>query len=68
MTWNFCPWCSHRTYQHNDKGCEHVDRPYRPCTDPECTDREPNRHEHGHYVDEPCDCKHGHPLLVQELQ
>jgi hypothetical protein len=23
--WNFCPWCSHRIYQHGVHGCEHAD-------------------------------------------
>jgi hypothetical protein len=25
VKWNFCPWCSHRIYQHSQNGCEHVD-------------------------------------------
>jgi hypothetical protein len=50
MTWNCCPWCSHRVYQHNDKGCLHVD--HIPLDD-------------GTTHDKPCDCTKPHPLLVE---
>ncbi len=25
MAWNFCPYCSHRVFQHTATGCRHVD-------------------------------------------
>jgi hypothetical protein len=51
MSWNFCPWCGHRLYQHNDGGCLHVDIIHG---------------DDGSELErKPCDCKHGNPLLAE---
>jgi hypothetical protein len=50
MAWNFCPWCGHRVYQHNIKGCTHVDAVWVEQT--------------AKTVRQPCDCKKPHPLMV----
>ena len=50
MTWNFCPFCGHRLYQHGSEGCEHVD--IDNTTNPKV-------------IRTPCDCTHPHPLLVK---
>jgi hypothetical protein len=49
-TWNFCPFCGHRLYQHGSEGCEHVD--IDNTTNPKV-------------IRTPCDCTHPHPLLVK---
>lgn len=64
MSWNFCPWCGHRVYQHCSTGCLHVEHPYRACADTACPDFNPSSHPHGHDVEEPCDCRVAHSLLV----
>ena len=65
MTWNFCPWCSHRIYQHDGTGCTFLYHDlYVPCKNPQCEDRSPG---HGHVVDKQCDCKRPHQLMTEGI-
>lgn len=61
--WNFCPWCSHRIYQHSDSGCLHEDRKVRHCSDPQCGDSDYD-HDCGYSAEDvACDCDMGHWIL-----
>ena len=56
--WIFCPWCSHRTYQHSTDGCHHTEAVLQQCTDPDC---KPDvvltpGGTHAHPVPVQCDC------------
>jgi hypothetical protein len=55
---NFCAFCSHRLYQHNDRGCEHVDVSYVKVGN--ATDSVTRE------VRTPCDCRHRPPLPERE--
>jgi hypothetical protein len=67
MSWNFCPWCGHRTYQHNDEGCLHAEIMLKECEDPECHPANIVVVDgtHAHDVPVQCDCKHPHPQLME---
>ena len=56
MSWNFCPWCGHRVYQHGDKGCQHITQVNRPCSDPQCGDSTWDHDCDADYIRTPCDC------------
>lgn len=57
MTWNYCPECGHRVYQHDAGGCTHYDLEDVACADPQCdVDTSTKRIV--------CDCKVPHPILM----
>jgi hypothetical protein len=56
-TWNFCPWCGHRLYQHNGEGCTHKDWEKR--------EGEGALQRQMVSVAVPCDCTRAHPFLVE---
>jgi hypothetical protein len=58
MTWNFCPHCGHRIYQHGEDGCLHVETVY--AVESGGMRQDPRR--------TPCDCKQPHPLLIASMK
>jgi hypothetical protein len=73
MTWNFCPWCGHRLYQHDGEGCTHTDQVTRDCEVPDCAkkpwtvpvNKAPLGGGHAHWELIPCDCTRAHPFLAE---
>ena len=64
MSWNYCPWCSHRIYQHNDAGCTWIEVRPAPvdalwAQTPQAKINPPKP------IEVPCDCTHPHPLLIE---
>ena len=62
-TWNFCPYCGHRIFQHNGEGCTHTEmlESYVHVVNEE------GKPENRRVTEEvlPCDCKQPHPLIAQ---
>jgi hypothetical protein len=69
VSWNFCPWCGHRTFKHTSSGCIESEERLVECTDPACNPTDvlltPGA-KHGHMRPIPCECKHPYSQMMEQ--